>query len=50
MEQVSTDDLLRVANQLFRASHAHLAVVGPHKRKDEVRFKALLADGPLAAS
>ena len=49
IERVSADDLLRVANQLFRASHAHLAVVGPHKRKDRARFKTLLADGPLAA-
>jgi predicted Zn-dependent peptidase len=50
MERVSADDLLRVANQLFRASHGQLAVVGPHKRKEEARFKALLADGPLAAN
>ncbi len=50
MEQVSADDLLRVANQLFQAGRSHLAVVGPHKRKEEARFKALLVDGPLAAS
>jgi hypothetical protein len=50
MGQVSADDLLRVANQLFQASHSHLAVVGPHKRKEAARFRALLADGPLAAS
>lgn len=49
IEQVSADDLQQVANQLLRAGHGQLAVVGPHKRKDEARFKALLVDGPLAA-
>ncbi len=50
IEQVSAEDLLRVAGQLFLGSHGHLAVVGPHKRKEEARFKALLTDGPLAAN
>jgi predicted Zn-dependent peptidase len=50
MEQVSADDLMRVASQLFLAGRGQLAVVGSHKRKEEARFKALLADGPLAAS
>ncbi len=50
IEQIGAEDMLQVANQLFRADHGQLAVVGPHKRKDEARFKALLADGPLAAS
>ena len=49
IEQVSADDLQQVANQLLRAGHGQLAVVGPHKRKEEARFKALLVDGPLAA-
>jgi predicted Zn-dependent peptidase len=48
LEQVSADDLQRVARQLFRAGYGHLAVVGSHKRRDEGRFEALLADGPLA--
>jgi predicted Zn-dependent peptidase len=49
MEGISADDLLRVANQLFQASRCQLAVVGPHKRKEEATFRALLANGPLTA-
>lgn len=46
---IDAADLQRIARQLFRAGQSHLAIVGPHKRRDEARFKALLASGPLAA-
>jgi predicted Zn-dependent peptidase len=48
MEQISAGDLLRVANQLLQAGHSQLAVVGPHKRRDQARFEAMMAQGPLA--
>lgn len=50
VEQVGAQDLQRIARQLFQAGCARLAVVGPHKRRDEARFKAALANGPLAAA
>ena len=52
MERVADIDaeaLMRVAQQLFQAGQSRLAIVGPHKRRDEARFQALLANGPLAA-
>lgn len=48
VEKVSAEDVQRVARQLFQAGYGRLAVVGPHKRRDEARFKALLTGGPLA--
>jgi predicted Zn-dependent peptidase len=51
IEQVAAVDaatLQRVARQLFQSGHNQLAIVGPHRRRDEARFKALLTSGPLA--
>jgi predicted Zn-dependent peptidase len=51
IEQVAAVDaatLQRVARQLFQSGHNQLAIVGPHRRRDEARFKALLTNGPLA--
>lgn len=48
MEQISADDLLRMASRIFQAGRSQLAVVGPHKKREAARFKELLADGPLA--
>lgn len=49
MEAVTAEDIQRVANTLFRARHAQLAVVGPNKQAEVKTLKALLADGPLQA-
>lgn len=46
---IDAEELMRVAQQLFQAGQSRLAIVGPHKRRDEARFQALLANGPLAA-
>lgn len=47
--RVEAEELMAVAQRLFQAGRGRLAVVGPHKRRDEARFQALLANGPLAA-
>lgn len=42
IEKVTSDDIMRVANRVFRNSHLNLALIGPIKKSDEKRISEVL--------
>ena len=44
LEQVTPEDLQRVARRVFRANGSKLALVGPHRRSESGRFRAALGE------
>jgi predicted Zn-dependent peptidase len=49
IHQVTAEDMLQVAQRLFRANGSQLAIVGPHKRGHVKQFQRILTDGLLSS-
>jgi predicted Zn-dependent peptidase len=48
VEQITAQDVQRVAARVFRPGGLKLAVVGPHQRREIPQFASLIGDGVLA--
>jgi predicted Zn-dependent peptidase len=47
IHRVTAEEMLQVAQRLFRANGSQLAIVGPHKRSHVRQFQGILAEGLL---